>query len=153
MTGKLSLTVQYIIKDKSLPSRYDFRRWVKAALQPNCLAAEITLRLVDRDEALSLNTTYRHKAYPTNVLTFDFAQNLLPTLPVFGDIVLCVPVIAQEAQMQNKSILAHYAHLVVHGVLHLQGYDHIIETEADKMETLEIQVLQQQGFTNPYISL
>lgn len=155
MTTALSLSVQYIIKPLDIPSRYDFRRWVKAALRQNGSAAEITVRIVDHDEALMLNQTYRQKAYATNVLTFNFddAMPLLPGMPLLGDIVLCAPVIEQEAREQKKSFVAHYAHLVVHGVLHLQGYDHLVALDAEVMEALEIDILQQQGFANPYDSL
>lgn len=161
MSWSLSLTVQYAIKPSCVPNRYDFRRWVKAALilseaEKRDLTAEITLRIVGIDEGYFLNQTYRQKAYATNVLTFGFESEdlLLPLSPALsGDIVLCAPVIEREAQEQNKTIEAHYAHLVVHGMLHLQGYDHVIARDAEEMEALEIDILQRQGFANPYRSL
>jgi probable rRNA maturation factor len=155
MSSTLSLSVQYIIKPKNIPSRHDFRRWVKAALLKDCPPVVLTLRIVDHDEALNLNQTYRHKCYATNVLTFSFEDELLQgeQMPLLGDIVLCGPVIEQEALTQNKPLFAHYAHLVVHGVLHLQGYDHGLESEAKVMESLEKDILRKQGFANPYQSL
>lgn len=151
----LSLSVQYIVKPKSIPSRHHFRRWVKAALNNACPAAEITLRIVDYEEAQGLNQTYRHKEYATNVLTFDFNENISDRVnrPVFGDIVLCASVIEEEADKQNKPLFSHYAHLVVHGVLHLQGYDHLQEKDAHVMENLEIDILQRYKIANPYLSL
>lgn len=109
--------------------------------------AEIVLRLVDEGEGRELNWRFRHKDYATNVLTFAYDD----TQPLTGDIVLCAPVISQEAQAQNKPLLAHYAHLTVHGVLHVQGYDHIEDTEAVQMEHLETQILARLGYDDPYI--
>lgn len=154
MNISLSLSVQYVIRPNNIPSRHDFRRWVKAALLPHCSAAVLTVRIVDHDEALHLNQTYRHKPYATNVLTFNFEDEILhQNLPLLGDIVLCAPVIEHEAGVQNKALLAHYAHLVIHGVLHLQGYDHLTQSDAEVMESLEIDILKKQGFVNPYQSL
>jgi probable rRNA maturation factor len=155
MSSALSLSVQYIIKPKNIPSRYDFRRWVKAALLTDSLPAMLTVRIVDQDEALTLNQTYRQKPYATNVLTFSFEEQVCQqeNLPLLGDIVLCAPVIEQEALLQNKTLFAHYAHLVVHGALHLQGYNHVQDEEARVMEALEKEILGRQGFANPYQSL
>lgn len=157
MSAALSLAVQYIIKPHSIPSRYDFRRWVRAALNADWSVAEITLRIVDVAEGQYLNKTYRHKDYATNVLTFCFDENevLTPSSDdiLRGDIVLCAAIVEEEAKQQNKKLFAHYAHLVVHGVLHLQGYDHVLAQDADKMEVLEIAILEEQGFANPYHSL
>lgn len=150
----LSLSVQYAVSREALPSRYDFRRWVKAALTPDLPAAEMTIRVVDETEGLMLNETYRHKAYATNVLTFTFDDvPLFEGMPLLGDIVLCAPVVASEAMAQHKSLLAHYAHLVVHGVLHLQGYDHLHDEDAKVMEQLETDILQRLGFSDPYLLL
>ena len=119
-------------------------RWIRHALPRD---AEITVRIVDREEGQSLNQAYRGKDYATNVLTFDYAQQPL----VMADLVLCAPVVAQEAQEQGKTLQAHYAHLLVHGTLHACGYDHETnERDALEMETLEILLMGALGFSNPY---
>ena len=124
--------------------RHRVRQWIRQALARD---AEITVRIVGEDEARSLNRDYRHKDYATNVLTFDYAQAPL----VMADLVLCAPVVAQEAQAQGKSLQAHYAHLLVHGSLHAQGWDHeTSETDAQAMEAHEVQVLAALGFGSPY---
>jgi probable rRNA maturation factor len=110
---------------------------------------EITIRIVNASEGLQLNFDYRHKDYATNVLSFVYESE--PA--VHGDLVLCAPVISREAAEQDKSILAHYAHMIVHGVLHLHGYDHIDETDAERMEALEIDIMTKLGFANPYLQM
>jgi probable rRNA maturation factor len=142
-TPALSLSVQYASTEKNLPTRAQFRRWVKTALQQS---ARITLRVVDAEEGLALNTQFRHKKYSTNVLTFVYDDGT----PLSGDIVLCAPVVRAEAKQQKKTLQAHYAHLTLHGVLHMQGYDHEKNRDATKMETLEIDMMQKLGYTNPY---
>ncbi|MBB5018870.1 putative rRNA maturation factor [Chitinivorax tropicus] len=147
-TPQLSLSVQYALKLADLPNRHQFRRWVKAALQGD---AEVTLRVVDAEEGQSLNREYRDKDYATNVLTFVFDD--MPEgvdLPLMGDIVLCDPVVRREAQEQGKTLEAHYAHLVVHGILHMQGYDHETDAEAEEMEALETRIVTKLGYDNPY---
>lgn len=137
------LVVQYATDNAEAPTRPQFRRWVKAALmQP----AEIVLRLVDETEGRELNQQFRGKDYATNVLTFAYDD----MQPLTGDIVLCAPVVSQEAQQQHKDRLAHYAHLTVHGILHLQGYDHVEDAEAARMEQLETQILAKLGYSDPY---
>jgi len=118
-------------------------RWVKAALSAD---AEITVRIVDTEEGQMLNHQFRQKDYATNVLTFDYAQAPV----VVADLIVCAPVIEREAQEQGKSLAAHYAHMLVHGTLHAQGWDHLNTRDAKKMETLETTLLQQLGFDNPY---
>lgn len=135
--------VQYATGSSTVPTRPQFRRWVKAALMQE---AEIVLRLVDETEGRELNQQFRGKDYATNVLTFVYDD----TQPLTGDIVLCAPVVSQEAQQQHKDLLAHYAHLTVHGILHLQGYDHIEDADAVEMEQLETQILARLGYGNPY---
>ena len=137
------LMVQYATGSSTVPTRPQFRRWVKAALMQE---AEIVLRLVDEAEGRELNQQFRGKDYATNVLTFVYDD----TQPLTGDIVLCAPVVSQEAQQQHKDLLAHYAHLTVHGILHLQGYDHIEDADAAEMEQLETQILARLGYGNPY---
>jgi probable rRNA maturation factor len=143
--SKLTLSVQYAYRPPIVPDRYAFRRWIKAALQPDVALAEITIRIVDAEEGQALNHTYRHKDSATNVLTFTYDE---PSDRLLGDIVLCAPVVEKEAQ--PNGLIAHYAHLTVHGVLHLQGYDHMTDVEAGVMEPMEAQILQTLGYKNPY---
>ncbi len=140
---KFSLAVQYVTDAKITPTRSQFRRWVKSALKNE---AEITLRIVDESEGVALNHQFRGKASATNVLTFVYDE--LASLS--GDIVLCAPIVEQEACNQHKDLLAHYAHLTVHGVLHLQGYDHEEDNDAKIMEQLETEIVTKLGFSNPY---
>ena len=129
-----------------LPNRHQFRRWVKAALERD---AAVTLRIVGETEGRQLNRDYRGKDYATNVLTFAYGEPL-PGQPLLGDIVLCAPVLAREAMKQKKELLAHYAHLTVHGVLHLQGFDHEKVREAKAMEAREVAILVALGYPDPY---
>lgn len=141
--NKLSLSVQYADPrlKQTLP-RTMIRRWVQAALEES---AQLTIRFVDADECRALNRDYRSKDYPTNVLTFEYGSDT-----VHADIVLCTDVLLAEAVEQNKPVDAHAAHLIVHGVLHAQGYDHEDDEEAEEMEKLEAEILHRLGFTNPY---
>ncbi len=140
---KLMLTVQYASDTAGLPTQAEFRKWAKRALEVD---AEITLRIVNEADGRTLNRDYRSKDYATNVLTFLLAEE--PQL--MGDIVLCAPVVLREAQEQNKSIDAHFAHLTVHGVLHLQGYDHEAGAQTELMETLETKLITKLGYPDPY---
>ena len=124
--------------------RHKVARWIRHALQAD---GEITVRIVDAQEGQALNRDYRHKDYATNVLTFDYAQEPV----VCADLVLCAPVVAREAQENGKTLEAHYAHLLVHGALHAQGWDHETSAEdADEMEALETDILRRLGFADPY---
>ncbi len=124
--------------------RHKVTRWIRHAL---ALDAEITVRIVGAEEGQQLNRDYRHKDYATNVLTFDYAQEPM----VLADLVLCAPVVEREAREQNKSLEEHYAHLLVHGALHAQGWDHeTSEQDAQEMETYETAILQGLGFADPY---
>ena len=140
---RLTLSVQHGIAASNLPSRYQLRKWAHAALEHD---AKIAVRIVGQAEGRTLNRNYRHKDYATNVLTFIFRE----TPPFEGDLALCAPVITREAREQGKSVAAHYAHLVVHGVLHLQGYDHKKKTDARVMEKLESQIVTRLGYADPY---
>lgn len=144
----LSLSVQYAVKPEEAPTRAQFRRWVKAALRQD---AEIALRIVGEEEGRALNRDYRGKDYATNVLTFVYDDEFPGAArPLAGDIVLCAPVVAREALQQEKPVEAHYAHLTVHGVLHLQGYDHENDEQARQMESLETRIVTKLGYADPY---
>ena len=139
----LALSVQYGIASERLPSRQRLRSWAKSALLTD---TQVTLRLVGGREARALNRYFRGKDYATNVLTFAYPD----VASLSGDIVLCAPVIAREARAQHKPLDAHYAHLVVHGMLHLQGYDHESSNDARVMETLEAEIVAKLGYADPY---
>ncbi len=141
---QFSLSVQYASEAVSIPTRPQFRRWVAAALQHD---ANVALRIVDEDEGRMLNRDFRGKDYATNVLTFAYGEE---EGVLAGDIVLCAPVVEREAREQGKDLRAHYAHLTVHGVLHMQGFDHETEAEAREMEALEVEILRRLRFNNPY---
>jgi probable rRNA maturation factor len=144
----LALTIQYGVDKSGLPERWQLRLWAKAVLLQS---AEVTLRLVDAEEGRQLNRDYRGKDYPTNVLTFTYGSD--PAGMLSGDIALCAPVIAREAVEQGKPLLDHYAHMVVHGMLHLQGYDHEQgESETIAMEAVEGFIMQRLGFPDPYLT-
>ena len=150
MSVEFSLSVQYASEASDLPTRAQGRRWVAAALAH---PAEITVRLVDADEARALNQDFRSKAYVPNVLTFEYGEighdesghGILG-----GDVVICAPVVEREAREQGKPLQDHYAHMTIHGVLHLQGYDHLDPVEADIMETREAGILKRFRIPNPY---
>ncbi len=148
---RLDLSVQYACNRDGVPSRVEFRRWLRAA-EPG--AARITVRIVDEDEGRELNRDYRGKDYATNVLTFGYGEGedmpLPEGLPLMGDLVLCRQVVEREAVEQGKPLDAHYAHLSVHGMLHLQGFDHLEDTEAEDMEARERQILAALGYADPY---
>ena len=146
---KLSLSLQFgDIKDAArhraaLP-RHSVARWIRHALESD---AEITVRIVGSEEGQALNRDYRHKDYPTNVLTFDYTRAPLVT----ADLVLCAPVVAKEAKENKKTLAAHYAHLLVHGTLHAQGHDHETSSkDAEAMEAREVEILAGLGVKNPY---
>ena len=140
----LSLSVQYASNARDLPTRPQVRRWARAALQG---AAAVTVRFVDAIEGRALNAEYRGRDYATNVLTFVYDDEH----PRAGDIVLCAPVVRKEADAQRKALADHYAHLVVHGMLHLQGHDHEDDAEAREMEARETQILGRLGYPDPYL--
>ncbi|OIR06876.1 endoribonuclease YbeY [mine drainage metagenome] len=139
----LSLAVQYGVDGPELPTRAQLRRWVRAAQAGD---AEVTIRLVAAEEGRALNRDYRGKDYATNVLSFPYA----PLPEMAGDLVLCPPVALAEAQAQGKTGQAHFAHLVVHGMLHLQGYDHETDADAASMEAKEREILARLGYPDPY---
>ena len=146
---ELSLSLQFarfddVAAHRAVLPRHKVARWVRHAL---ALPAEITVRIVDAEEGQALNRDYRHKDYATNVLTFDYTQEPVVT----ADLVLCAPVVAREAAEQNKSLEEHYAHLLVHGALHAQGWDHeTSEEDANEMEAYETEIMVGLGFADPY---
>ncbi|MDP1644812.1 MAG: rRNA maturation RNase YbeY [Thiobacillus sp.] len=144
---EFSLSVQFASEADDLPSRAQIRRWVAAALEH---AAEITVRVVDAEEAQALNQDYRDRDYVPNVLTFEYGE-IAPGV-LGGDVMICAPVVEREAREQGKPLKAHYAHMTIHGVLHLQGYDHIDPAEAEIMESREVAILKQFHLPNPYFS-
>lgn len=146
---RLNLSVQYAGNKDGLPLRAQIRAWVRAALDVDgARGGQITVRLVDSEEGLALNRDYRGKDYATNVLSFPYEVDPV----VCGDLVLCAPVVAREAAEQGKALDAHYAHLIVHGLLHLQGYDHETgKRQARQMEDHERTILASLGFTDPYL--
>jgi probable rRNA maturation factor len=145
----LSLSLQFgrfdsIARHRAALPRHRVSRCIRHALDAD---AEITVRIVDADEGQRLNREFRGKDYPTNVLTFDYAHEPM----VMADLVLCAPVVAREAKEQRKTLAAHYAHLLVHGTLHAQGWDHETgEADAEAMEAREIEILARLGLRNPY---
>lgn len=153
---KYKVSLQNPNNYKELPNLFRIQRWVNTCLSNQKESAELNIRVIDKVEMQSLNAKYRNKNKPTNVLSFPFelpkdVEAALP-YPMLGDIIICHQVVCDEAIEQHKSLEAHYAHLIVHGILHLLGYDHIREEDAQIMEPLEIKILSQLGFQNPYES-
>jgi len=140
----LSLAVQYASVADVLPTRPQWRRWFNAALQRD---VSLTLRIVDEVEGRDLNKAYRGRDYATNVLTFVYDD----TVPLSGDVVICAPVVEREAAEQGKDLLSHYAHLAVHAALHLQGYDHENDADAEEMESLETALMLKLRYPDPYL--
>ncbi len=152
----IEISVQRVVDNQLIPTNAQFESWVSAALKKNnknkIASTEVTIRIVDKNEMTELNSTYRHKNKPTNVLSFpfDMPEDCEDEFPILGDIVICADVIDEEAASQGKTVQAHWAHMVVHGTLHLLGYDHEKEDEAEIMEAEEIKILASLGFSNPY---
>lgn len=146
----MQLNLQIIDKQTDIPTKTQFNKWVKTALPKEQQNAELTIRIVDQNEIKGLNSKYRHKNKPTNVLSFP--TDLPPEIDInlLGDIVVCAEVVAAEAKEQNKTLDEHWAHIVIHGVLHLLGYDHIETGDAEVMEAKEVQILDKLGYENPY---
>ena len=146
----IELELQIATNTKTLPHPSQFREWISVALESHLTTAELTIRIVDEAESAQLNSTYRKKAGPTNVLSFPANIDAQFALPLLGDIVICAPIVEQQARNNNKELLAHWAHMVIHGTLHLLGYDHQQPQQADAMEQLETKLLLQLGFKAPY---
>ena len=150
---ELELDLQIASDNNVLPTQDDFELWVRTALGNTMTQAELTIRIVDDVESQNLNNTYRGKDKPTNVLSFPFEAPPEIDIPLLGDLIICASVVEREAIQQNKPSQAHWAHMVVHGCLHLLGYDHINDAEAEEMESLETQLIESLGFNNPYKEL
>jgi len=154
---RLDVAVGYAVPRAGIPAAVSFRKWVAAALAGRIREADLAIRIVDGKEGRSFNHHYRGKDYATNVLSFpaEMAEDVkMPKgvkMPLLGDLVLCAPVIAREALEQGKPVGAHYAHLTVHGTLHLLGWDHEDAREAEAMEQLEREILAGMGLPDPYI--
>jgi len=151
LSEQLPKTIDY-------PQLAEMKKWVQLTLVKDgqlhnkilADSAELTVRLVDTEEIQQLNNSYRHKDKPTNILSFPFEAPEFIPLDLLGDLVICHAIIEKEAIEQQKQLTAHWAHIIIHGVLHLIGYDHIEDAEANEMEAFEIELLQQLGFENPY---
>ncbi|MCS5588304.1 MAG: rRNA maturation RNase YbeY [Porticoccaceae bacterium] len=148
----IHVDIQVACTSEDSPDQDSIQRWVNAAIRDERETTELSVRIVDTQESRDLNEKYRGASGPTNVLSFPFEAPVPELLPLIGDLVICAPVVALEAQQQQKAIEAHWAHMTIHGVLHLLGYDHQNEHDAEIMESLETDILQGLGFPPPYIS-
>ncbi|CAQ85235.1 MULTISPECIES: rRNA maturation RNase YbeY [Photorhabdus] len=137
---------------QNLPEETLFQRWLDGVLPQFQPESEVTIRIVDETESHDLNLTYRGKDKPTNVLSFPFEAPPEVDLPLLGDLIICRQVVEKEAEEQQKTVEEHWAHMVVHGCLHLLGYDHIADDEAEEMESLETEIMQKLGYSDPYLA-
>jgi probable rRNA maturation factor len=144
------IDLQIVSKNKTIPKKNLLKQWAAATLTPFVDTTEVTLRIVDEEESAQLNQTYRNKPKSTNVLAFPFEAPPELKLKLLGDIVICAPVVEKEAMEQDKNVTAHWAHMVVHGLLHLLDFDHIKDVDAEKMEAEEKKILKALGFPDPY---
>ena len=145
------IEIQTIFKSNGQPDQEQIQRWVDAALEGFNQGTEIVVRIVDEEESAELNQQYRHKKGPTNILSFPVEVPEGIELNLLGDLVICAPILEKEALEQHKALTDHWAHIIVHGVLHLLGYDHIDDDEAELMESKEITILNKLNIKNPYI--
>lgn len=148
---KITVNLQNACRVKSIPTKSQFKKWVNAALPTKIKLAEVTIRLVAPKESQALNHQYRHRNSPTNILSFNFEAPITLTNPILGDLVICASIVNQEAKQMGKANIAHFAHITIHGVLHLLGYDHATEKQAEIMETLEEKLLTKLGFQGDLI--
>jgi probable rRNA maturation factor len=149
--SRLSVEMQVASRSTRLPSARKVRRWIESALAPGRGRRSIGVRFVDRAESRRLNATYRSRNRPTNVLAFPAPAQQPAGERLLGDLVICAPVVAEEARAQGKDVDAHWAHLVVHGTLHLLGHDHDRRRAARDMEAREVRILAKLGYSNPYL--
>ena len=138
-------------QSKLLPSQILLKQWINATKNLCPQRSELTIRIVSEDESAQLNERYRHKRGPTNVLSFPAESIIENGYTYLGDLIVCASIVEKEAIQQHKTLNAHWAHITIHGILHLLGYDHITNQDAERMESLEIQILSTLGFPNPYL--
>ena len=142
--------VQYAVEHTTLPTENDFKTWAAAIASIGDKPQEVSLRIVDELEMKELNNRYRKKDCPTNVLSFPADLHDEIDIPFMGDVIICAPIVDKEAAQQGKSVMSHWAHMTVHGILHLQGFDHNNDIDATEMEQKEITILMKLGYNNPY---
>ncbi|MFC5076972.1 Endoribonuclease YbeY [Vibrio thalassae] len=148
----IELDLQIAVEsEQGLPSADQFQHWLDKTIIPFQQNAELTIRIVDEEESQQLNRDYRGKDKPTNVLSFPFEAPTGMEMDLLGDMIICRQVVEKEAIEQSKPLIAHWAHMVVHGSLHLLGYDHIEDAEAEEMEALETEIMLDMGFDDPYL--
>ena len=147
----VKVEVQYAVTDPNIPTQQDFQHWASVIEAKFNEREDVAIRIVDEGEITNLNNDYRNRAQATNVLAFPTEIPKGTGLPFIGDIVICAPIVAKQAAEQGKSLSSHWAHLTLHGILHLQGYDHIDSADARIMEQLEAHLMQKLGFPNPYL--
>lgn len=145
------IDLQSVFVAPNLPDLQQLQMWVDAVLTDTSRDNEVVIRIVDEQESQALNEQYRHKQGPTNILSFPIDVPNGIELDLLGDLVICAPVVAKEAKEQQKALMDHWAHIVIHGVLHLLGYDHIDDDDADEMESKEVALLNQLHINNPYL--
>ena len=145
-----TVEIQLASASNRIPEQQQFQYWVDAVLADDSQNSEIVIRIVDEDEMIEFNEQYRNKQGLTNILSFPFEVPEMVDSSLLGDLLVCAPVIENEAELQNKVLVHHWAHMIVHGVLHLLGYDHINDLEAEEMEALEIKILKIININNPY---
>jgi probable rRNA maturation factor len=148
----MNIIIQNVSIVKSIPSKQLFQTWADKAYGKRKKAYEVVIRVVDIKEITELNKQYRKKNQPTNIISFNFSPPVNIKTNLLGDLVICAPIVKLEAKLQHKTIKAHWAHLTIHGVLHLLGYDHKNKKDAEKMEKLETKLLKELGFADPYNS-
>lgn len=146
----ISVDLQIASESKQLPSLSDIQKWVSAALINHRSESEISIRIVDVTEGAKLNEQWRNKSGPTNVLSFPADLPAEVGLPLLGDLVICAPTVEKESKQQGKPLKVHWAHIVIHGTLHLLGYDHINDDQAEFMESLETKIMMMLGYPDPY---
>lgn len=149
----INLIIQNPSKIKNIPTKKQFTAWIESALGSRHKKCEILIRIVDKKEITKINKTYRKKNKPTNIISFEFDPPPGVKTNFLGDLIICASVVRTEAKLQHKTMVSHWAHLTIHGTLHLLGYDHIDDTDAEEMENLEIKILKKLSFPNPYESI
>ncbi len=150
MTAKIN--VEYVSNASELPAEAMIAHWAQAALEGHERYVEVGVRIVDESEIIELNQRFRKRAEPTNVLSFPFEDPPGTQTDVLGDVVVCAPIVSSQAQTEGKPLSAHWAHMIVHGIMHLRGYDHESPEEANAMEHMETRILEGLGFPDPYAS-